>query len=343
MKKLKKADILSLSEEVLIKEYVREVFENIRLYKEELDYEIIDILLRTSIENKLSIETIMMYGAKAEYLFGRGDINQAVELFRKAIKLAEKKDNNLVVLFMVELADLYYREGMLPEAEAEYKLAESYANKQDIDVRTIFKYNYWRGIMLNSINKHFEARELFHTAYQYALTIEQKTAAMLNIGLTYKKEQRFEEAMDIYKKLLSLYGEKDLIGRGAVYNNIAVIEMERGCLKEALKNSIKAITLVALTTDINNKVKFYHTYTQVRLMMGGEAVCSEYFEVLLSTIGRQVNKKFIVADIMSIADMIPAHMLERLIVVITEMAQASYNEHYINDLHSCAEYIRKKI
>ncbi len=327
-----------------LKRYVQQVFEDIRLYNEDGDLLVIDTLLGLCKEYALSVETSMMYRSKAEYFFKRNKTIAAIELFEEAIKVIGVIDINHLTLYIIELADLYYREGMLLKAEHEYSKAEKYISSSQLNPRVLFKYNYWRGIMYNNTSRYIEARLLFEKAAEYSNDKKEKAASLMNIGLSYKKEKAYDKALHQYESLLEYYSDEEFIGRGTLYNNIATILIEQGKPEEALSNAVKAVALASLSGQFECYFTFTHTFVHVNILMGKTYTCIDFLKLLKKTLENQLDRKYVVQAINNIIEVVnDISYLNALDATILELIEGINNQDYIRELYILLGKLHEKI
>jgi tetratricopeptide (TPR) repeat protein len=90
--------------------------------------------------------------------------------------------------------DMLYGFGKYPEAETEYRKAESASPS--------FKSNYNLGNTLMNQERYDEAVKKYDNATSYARTDEEKATAYYNQGNALYKKEKFKESIDAYKKSL---------------------------------------------------------------------------------------------------------------------------------------------
>ncbi|XP_015234356.1 PREDICTED: intraflagellar transport protein 88 homolog isoform X1 [Cyprinodon variegatus] len=115
------------------------------------------------------------------------DYNQAVEI----LKTFEKKDSRVKGVAATNLTSLYF-------LEKDYEQAERYA---DLAINTD---RYSPAVLVNKGNMVFVMKDYERAAefYKEALRNDSScTEALYNLGLTYKRQSRLEEALDCFLKL----------------------------------------------------------------------------------------------------------------------------------------------
>ncbi len=320
---------------------------NIKLYNEKEDLEIIratEVLLE---KFDLPVEKAMMPRAKAMNCYYRNAISQSIEWFELAVQRMDNHDLNRLVQLYYELADVYGREQMDDNATMYFNKAEQIIKRNTIKEDVLFRYYYWRGKYEIDRNRVLFARRLFQDALASTISLEETAVAMQNIGLTYKKEAKYEKAIEIYDKVLDMYVSNDCARKSTVLNNKAMVMIEMQQYDEAVKLSTKAISYIDNAKDYRRYIMYRQTYVKARYLQGHTMDCYNYFDELKLANTKLVDKSGLIEDINDLAAIIKEkHLLESFADTVIEMADSKdivYNKEYILYLKACVVQIYKKI
>ncbi len=206
-----------------IKRHVQNIYDNISKYDQEDDQETFDYLLRLCKKEDMTTEAALLYRAKARNCFNTNKLNFCVEFYEFALGLLQIYDMNRKVFFLCELADDFVRENLMDRAEQKYKYAGDLVrlHKKKLDNNTLFFYYYWKGIYYMHKEKNEDARDLFILAKDCADTNSKKASAIANIGLTYKHQNRYTNALEYYQDALNFTDDSRILVKASIHNNIA--------------------------------------------------------------------------------------------------------------------------
>lgn len=328
-----------------LKEFVYSIFDNVKLYNTELDMKTIDLVLALCQKYKFSLETALMYRAKAKNLYYRNKMNQAVEFYEYSIKTVPLYDKSKIVFLYSELADMYSRENIFLMARKHFTKAKEYITSNKIDKEALFTFNYYIGIMYYFSKNYSIAKEHFVCAFENSTKLIEKAASTSNIGLMFKKEENYSKALEYYNEVLSFLNEDMTAQKISVYNNIA--EVYR--MLNDYSNAIKYIDLSFECMDNKNTFDRYlihiETYTEIQLQLNSSYSCDKYFDTLLQTRNNQIDKHRILLGIKNIVTILEnVELLDRLSNIIINLIQsASNNKDYCNDLYKFLGMIYEKI
>ncbi len=329
-----------------IESHVQNIYDNIREYDQESDHQTFDYLLKLCKEEKMTIETAMMYRAKARNYFYINKMNYCIEFYEYSINAIPIEDINKIVFFHCELAYDLVSENILDEADKKYKHIENlvHLHKDKLDNNTLYYYYYRRGIALMSNDKNEAARVFFTTAADYARKNYEKVAAIANIGLTHKKQKEYDEALEYYENALEYYDEARVLTTASIYNNMAELYKCKKDYPNALINIQKALEISEKTNDLGKQIKYVATQAEIKMKMGNKGAYEKYFDLLLSTKGKQIFKPDVLNDIkafVKVINNIPC--LEEFADIIIELKNASISDGYTKGLFDCLGHIMDKI
>ncbi|NOQ72419.1 MAG: tetratricopeptide repeat protein [Crocinitomix sp.] len=171
--------------------------------------------------DKDQVDKYIGYGA---YQMNRGDLDNALELFDKALELDDK-----AVLAYANKGTLYSKLGDLNAALANYNKAIDINPKQEM-------LHTNKGLVLDDLNRLEEAIQ----AYEIALKINPNDIqALNNLGINYAKQADFKKALDCFEKLLK-FDPKDSDALLNKLNTLTRVDIEKGkAFYEVLKVELK--------------------------------------------------------------------------------------------------------
>ncbi len=329
---------LALSPKEQVKKHVFRMYENIVLYNEKEDLELMDELLEMCKQMGLSYETAMMYRAKAKNHYFRNKINRAEEYYGYAIDAVPQFEGDLLVSFHTELADAYFRENMLSKSEKQYQLTEElvYRFTYKLTNKPLFRYYYCRGLLYLHTDRFDSAREYFKSAADYAARSFEKAAAIANIGLTYKRQKNYQEVLNYYQEALNHRDESRLATTGVIYNNMSEMYRCLGDYRNAQIYVHKAMEMNELDYSLINHLACVETYVEIQMELGSYISFDKYFDILRSTKDKQIDKLRVVRSIKAIIRNTNNKIyLKQLANVMYELMDASDNSNFIQGLHEC--------
>lgn len=329
-----------------LKVLVEHITKNIKEFK---DKEYIDIFLGLKDlcgENNLPIYAALMNRNIAMHHFYRNDINIAVELLHKTITFLEKyKEVNLIFSCYSDLGLIYYCDGECTKAkESLSKAQELLPYTSDVDNFVMHLYNYRWGILYSHMFELELARQFLSEAEKCATNYRQQGNALMNIGLTYKREGNYERALEYYTKALNIYEESDYIDRSVIYNNTAEIYKILGQYDKALEYINKAFEHID-EKNMDYYFVYFETYTGIRIFMREpEAIIDKFLDLLSNIKDFFVVREYVIDAInnIAIASSENADMLERLeevVVKLNEDIQQDKSE-YKKELKNCLKKIK---
>lgn len=330
-----------------VKNLVNNVFDNIYLYRYIEDEEVLNEIESICTRYKLSVELAVMQRNKAKNFYYRGDLNSSIIYFEEAIQSVKYRCKDYMILFRAEYADMLFTEGKKILAERQFQIIEDFIKDNKLKDNTMYKYYYYRGMMYSNNQEYVKARELFREGLEKANindnSVSQKGAILLNIGLTYKRENKFSEALRYYLEANSWF--KDIRGKTSCLNNIA--ELHRVCENYTQAEEYLEKTLEFTNNNLNMPNLFFvftQTLTEINLKLKKKNACDIYFEELLKTIHLQIEKKTIRDSLISIINLITdGEDLRQLEGIIKTLANSTSDVEYTEILYSCLGRLHIKI
>lgn len=340
-------DIVKSKQEQITR-YVNEIYNNTMAYKEEEDLELFNKLVELCSKYKLVNEKALMYRNIAKNYFYRNDNQKMIEYYNKAIDFIRYRDNNILTMLTIELANHYFKEQNVDESEILFKRAQEYIENNHASNEVLYKYYYYRGVICNTEGRHAEAREYLEKSIQYGDTqtesMSDKGAAYISIGSTYKREGEYEKAKEYYYRALMHMHEKDIYGRTMALNNVADIYCILKDYDRAIKFIEQAKSLLGEGKLLPQYVLIYQTYAEIKLMIGDTSGCYEFFDFLEKTVNTSINIKKIVNRIIGFINYLEdTDLLYNMYDVICHIKDNTDNYIYKHDLFSCMGRISEKI
>jgi tetratricopeptide (TPR) repeat protein len=236
---------------------------------------------------------------------------------------------------------------MLEKADKKYKNLDIMVriHMDKLDNTTLYYYHYWRGISYMFSNKNATAREFFIKAKDYAPRNFEKAGAIANIGLTLKRNKQYDEALKYYQDALNYPDESRIFTTAEVYNYIAMLYKAVKDYPNALDYIQKALDIAEKENNLTYKLAYTATYVEIQLEMGNIKNYKSYFNVLLSTKGKQIHSKpYMLKDIKSFIEYInDIPCLDELIDIIMDIRNVASSIEYKDGLAECVGHAEIKI
>jgi len=252
-----------------ITECVSGITQNIRSYNTEGGEDTLYKLKRLCKKKTMLEETAVMTGNIGMHHFYLNDTKKAVRHLDESIGIARAENlyNTLVSL----LSD----KGLVCFYDLKYNMAKKLFLKafellplaDKLDRRTMHVLYYRTGMLYCYMKDYDNSLLLLSKAFEYAETVDEKGCVILNIGMNYRRQVLYKEALREYNKALELYGENYDVEKSHIYNNIANVYMDMEEHKTALENINKAFELL-VCKDMSAFFIFFQTYTQVKVLQG---------------------------------------------------------------------------
>jgi len=330
---------------------VEYVSQNIKLYNEERDIDILRLLKKRCYDKELKVEIIKMCRAVGMHYFYRNNMMFAKDKLRLAInKAGEIKRKDLAAAYSSELGLVFFYEHQHILAEVEYKYVEKLLpDIPDMDRHILFLHYYRYGTLLikSPFNKYERAQEALEKALSYA---EEKVYAgltLMNIGINYKLQADFNKALEYYDKALDTFEKNDYINKSKVYNNLAELYKITGEYKKALKHINKAFDYLN-NKDTSLLFVYFTTYTEIEVMLEDpEKALDKFMDMFYHIEDITVYKSLVIEGIDSLttAGTKNIKMLKKLEAVVDTLIKytTADNPEYKQELERCLANIRTYI
>lgn len=334
---------IALSEDGQLARYIDIIAENIEEYKEETDIEVLEYLMDMCLKRHLGLCIAKMYRAIGMHNFYRNKGSVAVEMMKLAINMLEsRRENKLLISYLSELGLIYFYEVKYDKAREVYETVSlKLSQEKDIDIKTLFLHYYRQGILYNNTSEYTLARQLFQKSLSYTDSQYYISRAIMNIGLTYKKQGNCFEALNNYRKALEALEESDIIGCSVIYNNIAEVYKIQENYEQALYYSEQAMKALDWNYASYRFLSFF-TYCEVKVLQGEkEQTIDKLIELLSEVKDKFIFKKFIVEGIDYIVGIAKAHKDDRMILKLEDLLTqfmkdaASGDAEFEKALYSC--------
>ncbi len=256
-----------LSEFEQIERYIDTITENIELYRQKEDLELLEFLKDLCVKKNMPVSTAKMYRAISKYNFHNNNPTAALEQIKFAIDLIkDKNEHNLHIIFLCELALIYFFQSENLKSEKAFKQAEKLVDNSP-NINNYSKYVYYStySCLLFSTGKSNKARDMLIKAIEFSDTSKKTAQLIINIGATYEKEGECNKSLEYYEKALEYLQEEDLINRGIIFNNISKVYIIKGEYDLALQNSIKAISCFADNQNNPVSISCYLNYFHIKI------------------------------------------------------------------------------
>ncbi len=336
-----------LTKQEQITGYVNKIYTDIMFYKEESDLQLFYKLVELCSKHKLVDEKALMYRNIAKNYYYRNDIQKMIENYNKAIDVIGYQNNDILTILTVELANHYFKEQNVDEAEVLFKKAQAYIQNNHVSNEALYKYHYYRGLIGNTKGKYTEAREYLEKSIQYGdiqtESMSEKGAAFLALGSNYKRVGDYEKAKECYYRALIHIREKDVYGRTMALNNLADVYCILKDYEQAIESIERAKSLLGEDKSISRYMLICQTCAEIKLMIGDTSGCYEFFDLLKKMVNTSVNKKETINRIIYFINHIEdTDLLNDMYDVICYIKDNTDNYIYKHDLYSCMGRVNEK-
>lgn len=261
-------DQIVISEKNQLIQYVDLITENINKYNGKEDFKLLDKLQKLTLKYDLQLETAKMIRNLGMYNFYNNKPNTSVDLIRLSIDMSKKLYNyEMIFKFTSDLGLILYYENRYKLARKEMEDIENLNEKISIDPYYRCLYYYRTGNIYLELGKLRNARKMFETSMKFARDNYEIGKSIMNIGVTFKKEEKFSLAFDYYNMSLTKFAQDDFKNKGIIYNNIAELFRVQGLYEDALKNIEIAFKNLSNISEIDRFI-FTQTYTQIMIDKG---------------------------------------------------------------------------
>ncbi len=331
-----------LSPEEQIHRYVLNVTDNINDYNDEDSLLVLETLKNMCVKENMIIESAMMFRNIGMHYFSRSLNDSAIEFIKLSIMtIADRNMNCLTIQYLLEIAMVYFYNLEYEKAKKSYEKAERLiSDGVEVDQETLYYFYYRYGVLYNTIGRYERAKGMFEKALSLSLNCTQKGDATMNIGINYKKQGLYKNALEYYEKALITF-ENHRGKLSWVYNNMA--ETYR-CIQQ-FEQALISINMAYDHVEANNfeKLFVYHqTYAQIVEQMGQYRKGIDKLFETLSKIGDGfVHRKYIVNGINNMIKIVKKHNdeaalkeLEKILITLLKNTSAK-NVEFIRELKAC--------
>lgn len=255
------------TEDIIV--YVDNITKNIQSYTNENELYILKKLKQICVRNAMHKETVKMIRNIGMYYFYKSDTKKAFGYLNKSIKIVKEQGlNNLLVNFLSDKGLILFYELKYKQSKIVYLQAfKALTNADNLEKRTIHLLHYRAGILYCYMGNYADSGIMLNGALQYAELATDKGWTLVNIGVNYERQGRFNDALKYFQKALALYGEDYTIERSSVYNSIAETYKNVGEHEKALENISKAFELLECK-NMGKFFVFFQTYTEIKILQG---------------------------------------------------------------------------
>lgn len=290
-------DEIVISYKEQISRMVQTIYRDCKEYKSENDLLTMRRLRELCIEYNLDIESMKMDRAMAIYHFYKSEFFKSIELLEMALAKARSlEDKSFEVMFLSDLASIYYSNHRYKQSLEIFNHAEKLIELSAIKDDALFNFNYLFGILLNDTGYHEKAREKFLKASKLASGKVDKGRAIMNIGMSYKKQGEYQTAVEHYTKALQ-YTKTNAEKQSVIYNNLAELYKVVGDYDRALKYIQRSFELL----DYDNQNYYFvtfQTYAQIKALRGElRDVLERLFEIIIERQNAFTHKSFMIKGI----------------------------------------------
>ncbi|WP_432401732.1 tetratricopeptide repeat protein [Wukongibacter sp. M2B1] len=331
------------SDKEQIKNMVRSISENLRLYRNNEDIHVLNALKVLCVDNNLKAEDLVMQRNIAMYYFYIGITNRAIGAMENTINLV--KNRNLLIKWKSELGLMYFSQCNYEKSRKVHEEVEKLLNKANrVDKRTKYLHYYRYGLLESNTTNYLSAERLFEKSLKYAKSSTDKGDSIVNIGVSYKWRGDYKEAIEYYNKALDVFEEE--ANKSKVYNNLAEVYKCLGEYDKALLHIQKAFDIM----DKNNIAKhflYYQTYAQIQILKGDyEKVVNKLYELVMGIEDYFVYDQIKIEGIRTLIDYCiktnDIDMLEHIRDFLISLIEKKTEDHeeYLNVLYGFVGEIR---
>ncbi len=277
----KKYDELFLSEEQQIQQYVESIYDNIDLYVDKANQEVIEHLRQICIKKSLWLSASKLYRILSIQSHNVNNLPLAVECIKIAIDFAEyQKDNNLLITYVFDLLCLYsFRGEYNSMLEASKKIEKILSNIADKNNHWFFLLYYYQGQAYTHMKNYDTALKLYNKALNYTSNNFDISRVFLFIASLYMLQSDYFLASEYTMKALSLLLTNSSESLSIAYAYMSEIEKQSNNYDKSLESIKKAIAF----TDSNLGIFFTLPYIELLIL-------KKEYEAALNELKASVNK-----------------------------------------------------
>lgn len=329
-----------------VEKCVDAVTKSIRGYNDKEALKILKNFTNLCIEQRLHTAKAKMHRNLAMSGLFTNNIEMAVEMMETAIsEFQHQKNYALLGACYSDLGLIHFCNHDYVKARELYEKAEALLpSAPDTERRTVYNLYYRKGLLCSNSMEYIAARQHLEKAIEYADAKSDLGLAIMNIGITYKRDRDYEKACEYYNKALETFEKDDYLNRSATYNNLASLHMTFGQLDTALKYINMAFECLD-NRDMTQLFIYFETYTELNALTGeAEKSIDKFIEMLSSIRDFYMYKSVIIESINSLAIAVDENkkLLEKLEAVVAKLIEstANTNTEYKRELEKCLENIR---
>jgi tetratricopeptide (TPR) repeat protein len=330
---------IALNEKDQIANYADDIAQNIVEYTEDTDIEILEYMRDRCLELHINVPAAKMYRSIGMYNFYRNNGSAAIDCLKLAVSMVENRnENSLLISFLSELGLIYFYEVQYVKAKQIYDIVDSKISKADnLDNKIRFLHYYRKGVLHNNTSEYTVARDSFQNALKYASNNHETGTALMNIGLTFKKQGRGYDALKYYEKSLEYFIPDNTRMQSVVYNNMAEVYKIQENYKKAIIYINMAIDLLD-DRDIKEKFIALQTHAEIMVLKGEtENAFGKLLDFLSGADNFFTYKKFVIAGISLVMNYggRDKNILNNLKEIIKKLIQKTTPEEYKIELKAC--------
>jgi len=248
---------------------VDNITKNISNYIKDTDTAILKMLKKLCVQKSMSEEIAKMTRNIGMHYYYRNDTERALRYINSSIKASiELESLSLLVSFLTDKGLVLFYDLKYEQAKECYlKAYKLLPDTIGIDKRMIHLLYYRTGLLYTFTGNYEDSYEMMYKALEYADRTTDIGWVHVNIGVIYRRQGLYEEALEEYDTVLQLYGEEYDIERSSVYNNIAHLYKEIGEYDKAVQNINKAFELLKCK-NMSMFFTFFQTYTEIKVLQG---------------------------------------------------------------------------
>lgn len=233
------------------------------------DIDMFKKLKKLCVRKVLPEETVKMNRNIGMYYFFKNDTEKAIRYLNESIRIAkEQKNDNLLLGFLSDKGLILFYDFKYKQAKRIFLHAfRTLPNTDNLDKRIKHLLYYRTGILYSYMGDYADSYTMLNKALEFADTIKDKGCTILNIGINYERQERFEEALGCFNDALELYGEDYSIEKSNIYNSIAELYKNKGNYEMALEHINKAFELLECK-NMSMFFVFFQTYTAIKVLQG---------------------------------------------------------------------------
>lgn len=284
---------LILDEERQLVRYLDMIDKDILSYNKESDKAVLDKIYELHKNCHLSMLDGRIHKIFGDYYYNINQMEQAIKCIRQAIRV-EENATRLMACYS-KLGLVYYIVDEYIESRIQHDKAEKYRidyNIVDSEIVSLHFYRY--GMLCNESEIYIAARSMFNKAI-FATNDKSITGScLLEIGLSYKLECRYDEALEAYFQAIDIFKELDDKRRvGILYNNIANLYINKKQFEIAM-NYFELLKGYWDALPDREKITFTHTYYQIQTEMGVNIDMSYFMDIIDNIENLCPQKKYII-------------------------------------------------